>query len=81
MDLGKINFPMKMDLRTKCHLKVLAANLALPTPDAKVISTQAPFIQYEQFLLDKNFRQYLGTIMVSQKNLRMGAQKTIKKTI
>ena len=40
-----------------------------------------PFIQYEQFLLDKNFRQYLETIMVSKKILRMGGQKkTIQKT-
>ena len=49
MDLGKINFPMKMDLRTKCHLKVLAANLALPTPDAKIISTQAPSFNMSSF--------------------------------
>ena len=49
--------------------------------DAKIIFTKAPFIQYEQFLLDKNFRQYLETIMVSKKILRMGVQKTpIQKT-
>ena len=46
---------------------------AIPAPDAKVIFTKAPFVQYEQILLDKNFRQYLETIM--------GAQKTpIQKT-
>ena len=40
-----------------------------------------PFIQYEQILLDKNFRQHLETIMVSKKNIRMGTQKTtIQKT-
>ena len=44
-------------------------------PDAQVIFTKAPFIQYEQFLLDKNFRQYLETMMVSKKVLRMGVQK------
>ena len=76
-----------MDFRIKCHLeknmkrlieskKVLAANSALPCPDAKIIFRKAPFIQYEQLLLDKNFRQYLETIMVSKKILRMGAQKT-----
>ena len=49
--------------------------------DAKIIFTKAPFIQYEQFLLDKNFRQYLETIMVSKKILRLGVQKTpIQKT-
>ena len=76
-----------MDFRIKFHLeknmkrlieskKVLAANSALPSPDAKIIFRKTPFIQYEQLLLDKNFRQYLETIMVSKKILRMGAQKT-----
>ena len=46
---------------------------AILAPDAKIIFTKAPFVQYEQILLDKNFRQYLETIM--------GAQKTpIQKT-
>ena len=87
-DLGKMNFPLKMDFRIKCHLEkdmkilyesknVLAANSALPSPDAKIIFTKAPFIQYQQLLLDKNFRQYLETVMVSKKILRMGAQKTL----
>ena len=44
--------------------KVLAAGTAITAPDAKVIFTKALFIQYEQILLDKNFRQYLKTIMV-----------------
>ena len=57
--------------------KLLAAGVALPSADAQIIFTKAPFIQYEQMLLDKNFRQYLETIMVSKKNiLRMEAQKT-----
>ena len=47
--------------------ELLATNLALPSPDAKIVFTKAPFIQYEQLLLDKNFRQYLETIMVSEK--------------
>ena len=91
-DLGKINFPLKIDFRIKCHLdtdlkilfepkKVLAAGSALPSPGAKIVFTKAPFIQYEKLLLDKNFREYLETIMVSKKILRMGAQKTpIQKT-
>ena len=38
-------------------------------------------MQYEQILLDKNFRQQLETIMVSKTIIRMGAQKTpIQKT-
>ena len=56
--------------------KLLAAGVALPSADAQIIFTKAPFIQYEQMLLDKNFRQYLETIMVSKKILRMEAQKT-----
>ena len=47
--------------------KLLAAGVALPSADAQIIFTKAPFIQYEQMLLDKNFRQYLETIMVSKK--------------
>ena len=51
-----------------------------PDPDVAIIFTRAPFIQYEQILLDKNFR-HLETIMVSKKIIRMGAQKTpIQKT-
>ena len=57
--------------------KVLAANAAIPKVDAEIIFTKAPYIQYEQILLDKNFRQHLETIMVSKKILRMGAQKTL----
>ena len=61
--------------------KPLAANAAIQEPDAQIIFTKAPFVQYEQILLDKNFRQHLETIMVSKKKLRMGAQKTpIQKT-
>ena len=51
------------------------------SPDARIIFTKALFIQYEQILLDKNFGQYLETLMVSKKILHMGAQKTpIEKT-
>ena len=61
--------------------KVLGSTAALPTPNAKIIFTKATFIQYEQILLDKNFCQYLETIMISKKILRMGAQRTpIQKT-
>ena len=56
--------------------KLLAAGVAIPTADVQIIFTKVPFIQYEQILLDKNFRQHLETIMVSKKILRMGAQKT-----
>ena len=86
-DIGKINFPTKIDYRIKLFLetkmeklfeakKVLAATAEIPSTDAQIIFTKAPFIQYEQIPLDKNFRQHLETIMVSEKILRMGAQKT-----
>ena len=61
--------------------KVTAAGSVIPSLDAKIIFTKALFIQYEQLLLDEIFRQYLETIMVSKKILRMGAQKIpIQKT-
>ena len=61
--------------------KVLAANAAIPEVDAEIIFTRAPFIQCEQILLDKNFRQHLETIIVSKKILTMAAHKTpIQKT-
>ena len=92
IDLEKINFPVKMHFKIKYHLetemkrlseskKVLASTTTVPAPNGKIIFTKVPFIQYEQLLLDKNFRQYLETIMGYKKMLRMGAQKTlIKKT-
>ena len=86
-DIGKINFPTKIDYRIKLFLetkmeklfesrKVLAAGVAIPSEDAVITFTKAPFIQYEQILLDKNFRQHLETIVVSTKLLRMEAQKS-----
>ena len=61
--------------------KVLAANTAIPDVDAEILFIRAPFVQYEQILLDKNFRQHLETIMVSKKILRTDAQKIpIQKT-
>ena len=77
-NIGKINFPTKIDYRIKLFLetdmdklfesrKILAANSAIPEADAEIILTRAPFVQYEQILLDKNFGQHLETIMVSKK--------------
>ena len=62
--------------------KLQAAGTAIPAADAQIIFTRAPFIQYEQILLDKNFRQYLDTIIVSKKILKNGSSKnTPAKTI
>ena len=92
-DIGKINFPTKIDYRIKLFLetnmsrlfesrKVLASTTTTtPEPDVAILFTKAPFIQYEQILLNKNFKQHLETIMVSKKKIKMGVQKTpIQKT-
>ena len=91
-DIRKINFPTKIDYRKKMFLetnmdklfesrKVLASGAAIPEVDAEILFTRAPFVQDEEILLDKNFRQHLETILVLKKILRMGAQKTqIQKT-
>ena len=54
--------------------KVLASTIKTPPDaDAEILFSQVPFVQYEQILLYKNFRQHLETIMVSKKIIRMGA--------
>ena len=48
--------------------KVLASSTTtIPKPGAEILFNGAPFIQYEQILLDKNFRKHLETIRVSKK--------------
>ena len=77
-DTGKINFPTKIDYQIKMFLetnmeklfesrKVLASGAAIPEVDAEILFTRAPFVQYEQILLDKNFRQHLETTMYQKK--------------
>ena len=77
-DIGKINFPTKIDYRIKLFLetnmeklfesrKSLAANATIPEVDAEIIFARAPFVQYKQILLYINFRQHLETIMVLKK--------------
>ena len=46
------------------------------TPDMQIIFLKFPFIQYEQILLSKNFKEYRKTIMLSSKVLRISIQKT-----
>ena len=57
-DIGKINFQTKIDYRIKLFLKtnmnklfeskkLLVPAVAIPTTDAQIIFTKAPFIQYE----------------------------------
>ena len=78
-----MKFPLTIDFRIKSHLETDVKKLfqlkkkviAIGVPDAKITFTKPSFLQYEQFLLDKNFRQYLETIMVSKKMLKMCVQK------
>ena len=83
-DLGKINFPTKIDLKIHCTLQTDMKQLfeskkkvnAIGAPGVQIVFVRAPYLQYEQILLTKNFRQYLETIMLSSKVLRMEIQKT-----
>ena len=61
--------------------KVLAAGAAIPFADAQVIFIKAPFIQYEQILLDKNFRQHLETIMVSKNSKNRSSKNSPAKNL
>ena len=81
-DIGKTNFPTKIDYRIKLFLEteleklfeskgVIASTAGIPAADAQIFFTTAPFIQYEQILLDKKFGHHLKTIMVSKKIFRM----------
>ena len=82
-DIGKINFLVKTDLKIKCNLETEMKKLFelkkkvtnITSPDAKIIFTKAHFIQFEQFLLNKNFRQYIKAITISSKILEIGIQK------
>ena len=78
-----MNFSVKIDLKIRCTLETNMRKLFetnkrvtnIGAPNAQTILTKAPFLQYEQFLLAKNIRQYLETIMLLSKILRIGIQK------
>lgn len=53
---------------------------AITAPDAHIIWHHAPFMQYEQFSLNDNFRQYLKTNILSKKVFHMEIQKTSQKS-
>ena len=70
-DIRKINFPLKIDFRIKYYFETDVRKLfeseknvtAIGAPDAKIIFTRAPVLQYEQFLLGENFRQNLQILL------------------
>ena len=67
---------MPLRNRDEKTIRVQEKVATIAAPDVQIIFTRPLFIPNEQFLQDKNFRQYLETIMVSKKILRMGVQKT-----
>ena len=86
-DLGLVNQPVKFntkwlitfeqDYQKLFETKANQANNALPTSvDAKIILTATPYLLFEQFKLDDNYRAYLEEIMISNKVLRTGIKKT-----
>ena len=42
--------------------------MTIGVPDAQIVFRKAPYLQYEQILLTKNFRQDLETILLSSKS-------------
>ena len=83
-DLETISYPVKINFKVKCSLetkmkklfKLKTKSTLAGTPDVKIIFTNVPYMQYEQFRLNDNFRQYIKTIMCSGKILSMSIQKT-----
>ena len=82
-DSGKINFPTKVDMKIRCTLETDIKNYLnqnqvtnIGTLDVQIVMLKAPFMQYEQLVLPKNFRHYLETILFSAKVLHTGIQKT-----
>ena len=79
-----MNFPVKINLKIRCTLetdmrKLLEMNKRVTNigaPNKQIILIKAPLLQCKPFLPAKNFWQYLETIMLSSKILRMGIQKT-----
>ena len=79
-DLGNINVPVKIGLKICSTLQTEIRKLfetikkvtTIGAANTQIILAKAPFIQQEQFLIAKSFRQYFKTILLSSKVLRMG---------
>ena len=85
--LGLVNQPVKFDTKwllkfetdyqTLFETNANQGNDAVPTSvDAKFILTSTPYIFYDQFKLDDNYKAYLKGIMISNNVLRTGIQVT-----
>ena len=64
---------MDMKKLFESNIKVIATGAS----DAKIIFTEVPYIQYEQFKLKNNFKQYVKTILSFRKILNMEIQETL----
>ena len=85
--IGLVNQPFKFNtkwqLTFETNMQKLfesktnqAANGLLNTVDVKIILEPAPYILYQQFELDDNFRTYLEGAMISENHLTTGIKKT-----
>lgn len=89
MQHRKSDLPRKIRCEKTCFLEADIAKLfkqnrqlaAIAAPDAKIIFHEAPFVQYEQFRVNNNFRQYLETIMISKKVLQLPVKNTFEKVV
>ena len=70
----KIPLTLQNEMKKLFELKNKVTNTG--APDAQIVFLKATLLQYEQILLTKNLHQYLETILISSKVLRMGIQET-----
>ena len=50
-------------------------------PDAEIIWTEAPYIEFEQIRLSDNIRQYLEAALISTNVFRTGIKNTLLEII
>ena len=82
-DQGIINYPIKINFQITSSLEKNMSKRfefkqksdVVGTPDKKIILTHVPYIQFEQFKLNDNFRQCFETIINFIKVLSMEIQK------
>lgn len=89
VDLGLESQPIKLHMKIICMLetkmnRLFESNkqvLALPStePNAKIIYHVAPYIQYEQIRLNELHKQYLKTVLLSEKVYRTRLEKSLLK--
>ena len=83
VDLGLVNFPLKFNIKFIFTLErnvngffesSAKMDAIQNSVNAEIIFHLAPYILYEQFQLDNNFRTYLKTTLVSNRALRTGTK-------